>query len=254
MKILIGYDGPKSAAAAIAAAGELLAGSEVEAIVLSVWEPESVAAVRAARFGGPMLPISTDAGDDDDRSEQQARKLAEHGARLARNSGFDPTPLWMADDRDVPSAVVGEARELDVDLVVLGARGLAGVRAFLGSVANHVLQHCQRPVLVIPASSPPENAANPEPPAGVGTSTKTGRARPHASVPRTGPQPDAHRAVIPQTSRKGTVMARPIRQKADVLKVLNRAGFPRKTIAGSGASCQTRSTSTNNRRCSTGMA
>jgi nucleotide-binding universal stress UspA family protein len=127
-----------------------------------------------------MLPISNDAADDDDRSEQQARKLAEHGARLARNSGFDPTPLWMADDRDVPRAMVGEA-ELDVDLVVLGARGLAGVRAFLGSVSNHVLQHCQRPVLIIPASSPPEN---PEPPAGVGTSSKNGRWGPRASKPK----------------------------------------------------------------------
>ena len=185
MKILIGYDGSKSADAAIAAAGKLLAGADAEAIVLSVWEPESVAAVRAARFGGPMLPISNDAADDDDRSEQQARKLAEHGARLVRNSGFDPTPLWMADDRDVPRAIVGEATELDVDLVVLGARGLAGVRAFLGSVSNHVLQHCQRPVLIIPASSPPENAANPEPPAGVGTSSKNGRSGPRASKPRT---------------------------------------------------------------------
>ncbi len=44
MKILIGYDGSGSADAAIAATGKLLAGSDVEAIVLSVWEPVSVAA------------------------------------------------------------------------------------------------------------------------------------------------------------------------------------------------------------------
>ena len=112
MKILIGYDGSQSADAAIGAAGKLLAGADVEAIVLSLREPESVAAVHAARFGGPMLAISTDSADDDDRSEQQARKLADHGAR-----------------------------------------GLAGVRAFLGSVSNHVFQHSPRPVLVIPARS-----------------------------------------------------------------------------------------------------
>jgi universal stress protein family protein len=90
MKILIGYDGSKSADAAIATAGKLLAGSEVEAIVLSVWEPLSVAAVRAARFGAPMSAIASDASDVDDRSEQQARKLAERGAELARNLASTP--------------------------------------------------------------------------------------------------------------------------------------------------------------------
>ena len=164
MKIVIGYDGSESADAAIATAGKLLAGSHVETIVLSVWEPVSVAAAHAARFGGPMLAMPTDASDVDDRSEQQARKLAEHGARLADTSGLDATAAWVADDRDVTSAIVDEASKFDVDLVVLGARGLAGLRAFLGSVSNHVLQHSRRQVLVIPASSALEGEANPQPP------------------------------------------------------------------------------------------
>jgi nucleotide-binding universal stress UspA family protein len=141
VKILIGYDGSESADAAIATVGELLAGADVEAIVLSVWEPLSVTAVHAARFGAPMSAIASDASDVDDRSEQQARKLAERGAELARNSGFDAIAVWVADGRDVTSAIVGEASELDADLVVVGARGLAGVRAYLGSVSNNVLQH-----------------------------------------------------------------------------------------------------------------
>ena len=162
--MVIGYDGSESADAAIATAGKLLAGSHVETIVLSVWEPVSVAAAHAARFGGPMLAMPTDASDVDDRFEQQARKLAEHGARLADTSGLDATAAWVADDRDVTSAIVDEASKFDVDLVVLGARGLAGLRAFLGSVSNHVLQHSRRPVLVIPASSALEGEANPQPP------------------------------------------------------------------------------------------
>jgi nucleotide-binding universal stress UspA family protein len=164
MKILIGYDGSDGADAAITTAGGLLAGSDVKATVLSVWEPVSVAAVHAARFGAPMSAIANDASDIDDSSEQQAQKLAEHGANFARNSGLDATAMWVADDRDVPSAILGEASELDVDLVVLGARGLTGVRALLGSVSNHVLQHSRRPVLVIPASSALEGEANPQPP------------------------------------------------------------------------------------------
>jgi nucleotide-binding universal stress UspA family protein len=150
VKILIGYDGSKSADAAIATAAKLLAGSDIEALVVSVWEPVRVTAAHAARFASTMLPIATDASEVDDRSERKARNLAEHGARLAETFGFDATAVWVADDRDVPSAILGEASELDVELVVLGARGLTGVRALLGSVSNHVLQHSPRPVLVIP--------------------------------------------------------------------------------------------------------
>ncbi len=175
MKILMGYDGSKSAEAAIAAAGELLAGSDVEAIVVSVWEPLLVTAVHAGRFGGPMLAVPNDAWEVDDRSEQQARNLAEHGARLADTFGFAATAVWVADDRGVPSAILGEASKVDVDLVVLGARGLAGVRAFLGSVSNHVLQHSARPVLVIPASSGADGEANPEPAAAIPRSSGNGR-------------------------------------------------------------------------------
>jgi len=170
VRILIGYDGSQSADAAIATSGKLLAGSDVEAIVLSVWEPVSVAAVHAARFGGPMPTIASNSFDIDDRSEQEARKLADHGARLADTAGLQATPVWVADDRDVTSAIVDEASKFDVDVVVLGARGLAGVRAFLGSVSNHVLQHSRRPVLVIPVRSA---SANPAPAAGAATSTAT---------------------------------------------------------------------------------
>ena len=41
----------------------------------------------------------------------------------------------------------------------LKAAVLTGVRAFLGSVSNHVVQHAHRPVLVIPHAS--EQAAKP---------------------------------------------------------------------------------------------
>jgi hypothetical protein len=87
-------------------------------------------------------------------------------------SGLHATPVWLVDDRDVPSAIVDEASKSNVDLVMLGARGLAGVRAFLGSVSNHVLQHSRRAVLVIPARLTSENEGSPEPPAGVAASAE----------------------------------------------------------------------------------
>jgi nucleotide-binding universal stress UspA family protein len=43
------------------------------------------------------------------------------------------------------------ADELDVTLVVMGSRGLAGLRSvLLGSVSDHVLRHIHRPILIVP--------------------------------------------------------------------------------------------------------
>ncbi len=152
MTILFAYDGSESADAAIAAARALLGGSNDEAVVLTVWEPMVVEALRALRFGG-RLPVMSDVTDIDAQSEEEARQLAEHGARLAGEAGFEARPLWVADSRAIADTIVEGADELEVDLIVLGARGLTGIRAFLGSVSNHVLQHVHRPVLVIPPKS-----------------------------------------------------------------------------------------------------
>ena len=154
MKILFAYDGSESADAAIAAAGQLLGRPDLEAIVLSVWEPLIVEALRATKFGGRFF-VPPSVSETDERSEHNARQLAEHGARIAREHGFDARPRWAADDRDVKDAIIAEADELDVDLVVPGARGLTGMRALIGSVSNHVLQDAHRPLLVIPPAGAP---------------------------------------------------------------------------------------------------
>jgi hypothetical protein len=67
----------------------------------------------------------------------------------------------VADQRKIADTIVEDAAELDVDLIVLGARGLTGVRAFLGSVSNHVLQNARRPVLVVPPTAVPTDGEAP---------------------------------------------------------------------------------------------
>jgi nucleotide-binding universal stress UspA family protein len=160
MTILFAYDGSESADGAIASAAKLLEAHDADALVLAVWEPLIVEALRAARFGGP-LPMPPDLGDQDERAREAARRIAEHGARVAGELGFDARPVWVADQRKIADAIVEDAAELDVDLIVLGARGLTGVRAFLGSVSNHVLQNARRPVLVVPPTAVPSDGEAP---------------------------------------------------------------------------------------------
>ena len=78
MTILFAYDGSESADAAIAAAAGLLGHDGTDAVVLSVWEPLVVQALRAERFGGPIA-VPLDAGSEDEETEREAGKVAEHG-------------------------------------------------------------------------------------------------------------------------------------------------------------------------------
>ncbi len=53
-------------------------------------------------------------------------------------------------------AIVGAAARPDVDLVVVGARGLGALRrVLLGSVSEGVLRHVHRPVLIVKTATPP---------------------------------------------------------------------------------------------------
>jgi nucleotide-binding universal stress UspA family protein len=50
-------------------------------------------------------------------------------------------PVWQA--------IVDVARERDASIIVLGARGLSGIKqALLGSVSEKVARHADRPVLL----------------------------------------------------------------------------------------------------------
>jgi nucleotide-binding universal stress UspA family protein len=150
MKVLFAYDGSESADAALAAAAAIVDPHDVEAVVLCVWEPLALQALQAERFGSwPAVPL--DVSELDEEAKKQAGQLAEHGVRLAREHGYSARGVSVAEQQDVAGTILATADELEADLIVLGARGLAGVRAFLGSVSNHVVQHAHRPVLVIPS-------------------------------------------------------------------------------------------------------
>jgi nucleotide-binding universal stress UspA family protein len=156
MIVLFSYDGSDSADTALTRASGLLNRTDVEAVVLTIWEPLVVEALRAAKFGGiPAIPFETDSIDDQD--EQLARRAAEHGTRLAEQLGLRARPLAVAlppaEQYDIAGAIIEAANTLDASVIVLGARGLTGIRAMLGSVSNHVAQHAHRPVLIIPPAA-----------------------------------------------------------------------------------------------------
>jgi nucleotide-binding universal stress UspA family protein len=147
--ILICYDGSPDAQSAIDHAAELLGGRP--ATVLTVWEPLADVMARS----GAGLAFSSPAFDYEevDRvSEEAARDRAEEGAARARRAGVDAQARTGVRGGTVSQTILATAEEIGADAIVLGTRGLTGVKSlFLGSVSRGVLQHADRPVLVVPS-------------------------------------------------------------------------------------------------------
>lgn len=150
--ILISYDGSADAQAAVDRAAKLT--PNAEATVLTVWEPFMDVLARTCSFGNGMGVAGAYADSEavDAASRDAALATATAGARRATQAGLIARPRSESLRGDVASTIVAVAAELDADVIVMGTRGLNGIKSFLlGSVSHHVTQHADRPVLVVPS-------------------------------------------------------------------------------------------------------
>jgi nucleotide-binding universal stress UspA family protein len=137
--VLFAYDGSAQAKAAIRQAAKQLRNGR-PAIVLTVWH-----ALAAVPF--PTAVGLTSDGLENS-IEQQARRIAEEGAELARAGGFDAEPVAEQGD-PVWQRIVDYAEERDAGIVVMGSHARTGIGlVLLGSVAAATTRHTDLPVLI----------------------------------------------------------------------------------------------------------
>lgn len=148
--ILMSYDGSADAQAAMDRTVELMPGAELT--VLTVWEP-FIDVVARMGAGSMVMPSSGDL-DIDAATQKAALTCATEGAQRATAAGMTARPRTVGGHGGTARAILGVAAELDAGLIVLGTRGRSGVRSFLlGGVSHAVVQHADRPVLVVPAAA-----------------------------------------------------------------------------------------------------
>jgi nucleotide-binding universal stress UspA family protein len=146
------YDGSADAGNAIERSAPLL--GDHEALVLCVFD--SMLAVQAGDFPYPdMLPLE-DVERVDDAARRRSLEVAAAGCDLLRAKGCGAQPAAVESVGAVWRTILEEADSRDAAVIVLGSRGLTGVRSLvLGSVSHGVVNHAHRPVLVIPSGQPP---------------------------------------------------------------------------------------------------
>jgi nucleotide-binding universal stress UspA family protein len=92
----------------------------------------------------------------DEAMDKRAHTTAEEGAELARQFGLEPEIVVVPDEGNVADTLVDLANERGAEAIVVGSRGLGGLRArLLGSVSEKVTRHAAIPVLVVHA--PPDH-------------------------------------------------------------------------------------------------
>lgn len=142
--LLLSYDGSEDAKHAIEHAGRLLGGRD--ALVVTVWQPTSVL--------GSSTSAATDGMFDSVEVDRAAADLGERvacdGVRIAEQAGLHAKPVAVEATGPVWKTIVEIANRHDAATIVMGSRGLTGLRPLLlGSVSSAIVHHADRPTLVI---------------------------------------------------------------------------------------------------------
>ena len=147
--ILICYDGSAHACRAIHAAADLFATRR--AIILNV------APVLTAAESYAVMASAASAADVEQLNTAQALHRASEGVEHARAAGFEAEPRGVL-AQPTWEGVVDVAGAVDAAVIVIGSRGLSGVRErFEGSLSHEVAQHSSRPVLIVPPLHEPHS-------------------------------------------------------------------------------------------------
>src|SRR5688572_9755410 len=139
--IVVGTDGSETATKAVDHAFALtkLAGGRLH--IVTAYRPLSDREVFDRQQGMPpdqAANIDTAAG---------ARELMAELAKRAADSDVDAEVYALLGDPG--NVLLDVAAEVGADLVVVGSKGMTGVRRLLGSVPNHVTHHATCSVMVV---------------------------------------------------------------------------------------------------------
>lgn len=145
-KILLATDGSKDAELALSTAVDLATStdSELHVVTAGPGSPDPVyqtheAGLRYETYEEAAAAVREAAQQTLD---EQVKKVEEAGGKVAE------AHLRMGERRD--QAIVRLADEIGAGLIVMGSRGLGGVRrALMGSVSDSVVRHAHCPVLVV---------------------------------------------------------------------------------------------------------
>ncbi|HEV7965353.1 MAG TPA: universal stress protein [Actinoplanes sp.] len=150
--VVIGFDGTPTAERALRESAALLAPRP--ALVVVVWEAgRAFELLTLPTRALELPPVSVDlrvALEAEKAAYENAERLAEQGAMLASELGYQAEGLAVADEVTVAETLLRVAAERDSQALVLGSHGRRGLTAaLLGSTSKDVIDKATRPVVIV---------------------------------------------------------------------------------------------------------
>jgi nucleotide-binding universal stress UspA family protein len=149
--VIVAYDASDEAQTALREAVALFGHRPL--IIASVWEPGLAMMTMMPPAGEPSMgymPDPNEVAAIDRAQSGHAGAVAEAGARLARELGATAEALPVPDSVNIAGTLIEIAEERDARAIVVGSRGLGGIKArVLGSTSRKLLHDTHRPVLVV---------------------------------------------------------------------------------------------------------
>ena len=143
--LLLCYDGSADAKHAIERAPSLLV--DRQALVVTVWQPV-VGPDRVTWTG--VTAGSFNFAEVDRAAAEAGARVANQGVRIAQEAGLDAEPVAVKATGSVWRTILEIAQRHDAAAIVIGSRGLTGLRSLLlGSVSDALVHHADRPTLVV---------------------------------------------------------------------------------------------------------
>lgn len=149
-KILVAFDGSEASKHALDHAVSIADIMKAEVHIISVVPRVMMPVFPDEGFAAAPVTAAQDMSDYQERMKTVYGKSLEEAERDIKNH-YPELKVETKLMEGRPSAtIVDEAENNDVDLIVIGSRGLGGITGWiLGSTSRRIVESCTKPVLVV---------------------------------------------------------------------------------------------------------
>ncbi|MFW6007490.1 MAG: universal stress protein [Bacillota bacterium] len=152
LKILIGIDGSESSKKAVNEIGDRLAPLELNITLVHVLKETNISiddsTGKPNEDADSVSPRKIKQLREHNKLKEEAKELLNETELLLQEKGLEAEKVLL--QGDAADEICKFADENDIDLIVLGNRGVGGIKKFLlGSTSEKVLNNAERSVCVI---------------------------------------------------------------------------------------------------------
>lgn len=149
-KILVAFDGSEPSRNALDHAVSIANQWKAELSILSVVPRVMMPVFPDEGFGAAPITAAQDMSDYQDKMKNIYAKSLKEAEEDIKEAFPDMKVTTLLLEGRPSNVIDEEAEKENVDLIVIGSRGLGGITGWiLGSTSRHVVESCTKPVLVV---------------------------------------------------------------------------------------------------------